>query len=219
MNMRKLFSLISITFLIITVITACNKDSDEFRVEDYDGYYWVEGKKIPIQKMNSKFYVVFYSADEEVFIAELLKSGIEFDNIHSEWYEFETHPYYDNTSSGVRKYYNYKIATIEGNYENVAAALSYTIYWAPYYKIEEGDGAAPTEIFYVKMRTTLAQLEKLANENFVEIMGADEYNRGWYFLACTNQSKGNSLQMANLFYESGLFEESAPGFFGRVIDH
>ena len=213
--MTKLFKTLGIIFLLMTVVSACSKN-DEFRAEDYDGYYWVEGEKISIQKMDNKFYVVFYSVDEEVFRNELSKSGIIFDNV-SEWYEFDSHPFYNNTGSGAKKFTNYKIATIESSYEKAAVALSHTLYWAPYYKVGKGD-AGLTEMFYVKLKAGihLAQLEELAKTYYVEILGVNEYNHEWYYLACTNLSKGNSLQMANLFHESGLFEESAPGFYGKI---
>ena len=72
----------------------------------------------------------------------------------------------------------------------------------------------------LKPATTLKQLERLANKNSVEMMGAHKegYMKEWYYLACTNQSKGNSLIMANLLYESGLFEEAMPNFILTTIN-
>ena len=76
--------LLTFLLLLIMVILSCSKPSDEFRAEDYDGYYWSEGKKILLQKIDSKFYAVFYSANEDKFRDELLKAGIELDNAWQE---------------------------------------------------------------------------------------------------------------------------------------
>lgn len=32
----------------------------------------------------------------------------------------------------------------------------------------------------------------------------------WFVLSCDNESKGNALEMANSFYESGLFAAAEP---------
>lgn len=53
-------------------------------------------------------------------------------------------------------------------------------------------------------------LESLAQENNVEILGHLRYLELSYILSCTKGSAGNSLQMANLFYETELFEYAAP---------
>ncbi len=70
--------------------------------------------------------------------------------------------------------------------------------------------------FFVEFKagTQLSDVEKLAEENFVKILGEDEVLKGWYTLTCTESTVGNALEMANLFYESGLFKESAPDFTG-----
>lgn len=58
----------------------------------------------------------------------------------------------------------------------------------------------------------MAQLEELAKENAVTVTGADKFLEGWYYLACTNYLKGNALEMANFFYDSGMFTTSSPSW-------
>ena len=53
-------------------------------------------------------------------------------------------------------------------------------------------------------------LQQFAEENKVTILGRNGYMRDWYTLSCTNESAGNALDMANIFYETGLFEACQP---------
>lgn len=114
------------------------------------------------------------------------------------------------------KFADLKVATIQGDYNKVSSVLSDAFYWTPYYKMENGNEIGITNLFYVKLKseTNLSMLKELAKENAVEVIGADEFLQGCYYLACTNLSKGNALEMANLFYESGLFEFASPSLSG-----
>ena len=56
----------------------------------------------------------------------------------------------------------------------------------------------------------LRTLQQFAEENKVTILGRNGYMRDWYTLSCTNESAGNALDMANIFYETGLFEACQP---------
>lgn len=44
----------------------------------------------------------------------------------------------------------------------------------------------------------------------MEIVGNDSFMPLWYILSCNKNSKGNALEMANLFYESGYFASAQP---------
>jgi hypothetical protein len=196
-----------------------NEDSGtraaEFEATDY---YWYEGTKIPLKRMDGKFHVMFYTAEEDKLNKELANAGAKLLNISEEIREYYFYAL-DIIGSGVNKFTNYKTATVEGNYEKIADALSSALYWAPYYETENGSEIGTTNLIIVKLNpeTSLTQLEKLAEENAVEMIGADKGLPEWYILACTGQSKSNALEMANLFYDSGLFEEAAPDFIAKVV--
>ena len=190
--------------MFIMIVMSCSKS-------DYDSYYWYEGKRIPMKRIDGKYYVVFYSAEESKLKNALEKAGLELSDVSEEIKEYYSYSC-GETGSGVKLFTNYKTAYIYGNSKQVTGALHHTLYWSPFYRLENGDVVGITELVCVEFKygTKLSQLENLAKRNFVEIMCADKYHSGWYYLACTNLSKGNSLEMANLFYASGLFKESAP---------
>lgn len=71
-----------------------------------------------------------------------------------------------------------------------------------------------TNNFYVKLQSleAVSLLEEMAAEYGITIVGNNEYMPLWYTLSCNNQSLLNSIDAANVFFESGLFEFSEPEF-------
>jgi subtilisin family serine protease len=73
---------------------------------------------------------------------------------------------------------------------------------------------ALTEQFIVRLKanTSITQLQRLVTQTRTQIVQQYEYDKQTYILAVSKNSQGNALEMANLFYESGLFEWSEPDF-------
>ena len=210
-------TILGLSFLLMVVTAACHKE-EVGKIESwesFDGYYWCEGEKVPLTRTVGQNYVIFYSANEDEFRNELTEIGYELSHISSERKEFYSISC-DMTGSGVKKFTNYKTATITGVEPNsiysiyplLSRSTAY-LYAAPFYLSGNGNLLMITEQFSVKLKskTKLTQLEHLAKDYSVEIMGADKYSKGWYILACTKYSSYHALIMANRFYQSGLFEE------------
>ncbi|TCO05375.1 hypothetical protein [Natronoflexus pectinivorans] len=72
-----------------------------------------------------------------------------------------------------------------------------------------------TDVFVCKLKSnsTQDQLMELIEENKVEILKHDTTNHH-YIIRADKNSNGDALEMANTFFESGLFEYSEPNFFG-----
>jgi hypothetical protein len=73
---------------------------------------------------------------------------------------------------------------------------------------------AVSNIFYVKLKheSDFDKLKKLADSTHVAILRRVKYTNRWYALQTNIQSMGNSLNMSNLFWETGWFEAVDPGF-------
>ena len=171
-------------------------------------YFWFDGKKILLQRIDNKFHIVFFSEDIDKLKSELEGTEAVLSNVgvcHSPNISSDRH-----TSSEITR------ATIEGYYNQIASALSHTIHWAPYFRMEDGTEIWLTNLFFIKLKskTDLPLLEKLAMENSVVVIGELSFLPYWYQLACTLLSKGNALEMANLFYKTGLFANYSPGLIG-----
>ena len=85
------------------------------------------------------------------------------------------------------------------------------IFVAPVFGSSIEDCIATSEYFYVKTTDNgKATLESFAKEHSVEIISEIEYVPNWYILKAPKNSNG--LQMSNIFYESGKFEDIDPAF-------
>ena len=59
-------------------------------------------------------------------------------------------------------------------------------------------------------------LEEFAEMEKVLIVGQDKNMPLWYVLSCGENSNGNAIDLANKFFESGLFESSQPDFLDTI---
>ncbi len=81
-----------------------------------------------------------------------------------------------------------------------------------FYRNPEGNQIGVTNKFGVVLKSEkdVVKLEQLAADNGIFLLGKDDVLKEWYYLVCTENSTGNALEMANMFYETGLFEDVAP---------
>jgi len=224
--MKRVLNKFSVIFLLAITIAAFGKSVNEpspqggensmmshtshFEATDY---YLYGEKKVLLQKMDGKFYIEFYSDEENKIREKCTRRSIKI---------YDVHPIRDRASftavgterSGAKKFTNLKVGFMEGSYEQCAEVLSSALYWSPFYKLEDEQyeelKVSSKFTVILKPSTTLKQIEELALENAIEMIGIDEHDSNWYHLACTHLSKGNALEMANLFYESSLFETAWP---------
>jgi hypothetical protein len=67
--------------------------------------------------------------------------------------------------------------------------------------------------FYVKVfdENDLTNLNQVLLQTNTELVEQNQFMPKWYELRATKTSNGDALEMANYFYETGLFEYSEPG--------
>ena len=207
------FKITLIAFLGAGVLVACTKDDFLLnRVHPDKLFYYTDtGEKIPVYKVDEKLYIVYFSSEEGKIRDECEKAGITI--VHVEPVRAYTTYIKDGTARSGAQITNLKMAIIEGNITKANAVFPATFYWAPLYYTENRNELVFTELFGVKMKpkTKLSQLEKLARRYVVEMVGIDKYDSQMFFLICSNRSKGNSIEVANRFYESNLFVFSNAG--------
>ncbi len=85
---------------------------------------------------------------------------------------------------------------------------------SPCFKTLSGKRLGLSNYFYVKLKsvTDLSLLTNYAQQNNSVIIGQDPYMPKWYILKCAKTNPKNSLEYANQFHETGLFETSEPEF-------
>ena len=82
----------------------------------------------------------------------------------------------------------------------------------------KGKKATVSHRFYVKLNSPddYRQLQLMAEQSKVKIIGQNKFMSFWYTLACDKNSAGNAIELANQFYESGKFATVAPEFFNGL---
>ena len=87
------------------------------------------------------------------------------------------------------------------------------LYSTPSYINQDDNEVFVSHYFYVKLKNVNDSdiLQEFAYRNNVKIEYQSTFLPLWYVLSCLNGDK-NALQMANHFYESGLFEYAEPDF-------
>lgn len=91
-------------------------------------------------------------------------------------------------------------------------ALNKVVYVAPYFSKGFDEQIGLSDLFVVELQDLGDPdgLVKFAKKQKVEIIGQNRFMPEFYTLKVTPASKGNALDMANLFYESGRFASAVP---------
>jgi hypothetical protein len=75
-----------------------------------------------------------------------------------------------------------------------------------------------TDRFVVKLKipSDYSELERIATETKTTLIEQNQFDKSKYVLSATKISLGNALEMANYFYETGIFEYAEPEFY-RIL--
>ncbi len=88
------------------------------------------------------------------------------------------------------------------------------LYKAPFMVLQNGKEVGLSHLFYVKLKNASdrGRLEELSRKHKATILGNNKLMPLWYTLACSKESSGNALDLANRFFESGHFSVAEPDF-------
>lgn len=209
-NTKKKLSLISSIFLLIFLLFfGCQDFIERNEIDDsklstrssnYEHYYWHNGEKIELSILKDKKFILFNKSDQGE-ISNFLGEKTAFKKV-------VLSPKIKSLTNAVTSDLMWATVTATDKLSDKHEVL----YEAPFFLSESGKELGLSHLFYVKLKSVddLLQLKKIAEENKVEIIGNNEYMPLWYTLSCTKESKGNALDMANLFYEVGIFDSSQP---------
>ncbi|MDR2145631.1 MAG: hypothetical protein LBE91_04115 [Tannerella sp.] len=240
--MKNLIEWTITVWLSICIFASCseNKDTpiidgtDTIVIEDffglnpaeYDDLCRTSTEVYPVKRMDDMIFMMYHSSDEEKLKADLAQAGIISYGVFFEDMNFGALGFDINGSA--EKYTGVKSAYVEGSYQRMVPYLRRTVTAAPFYSCNTGQKWTDMIIFQeftviLKDEEDFSKLEQLANAYSVEIVQKIALSEIAYNLFCTNSSKGNALQMANLFYETGLFKEVFVGmqtdFLQFMADH
>lgn len=154
-------------------------------------YYWYNGEKISLIRGDQQYFLY------DDLLSESDKSKIEKSDAVSDYEGI-------NLKWGITKHN----AVIEDT--------AHVYYSTIGYQLPNEKNVFVTHRFYVKLKdkNDLPILQEYAEQYNVRIE-ADGSSK-WYVVFCSLRPQQNALELANLFYESGLFEASEPEIIGGI---
>ena len=221
--MKKLINYSFILAMSLTLGSACTDIVEETTepietraVTDTEtSYYWYDGQKIPLTVDTDKKFVLVDASAEPMLFSAGASSEQAFADV--------------SLSPSIVKLPRMRAAATEPKlkWTTVSSAQPVTrsavdaevIYEAPYFRTEEGYEVGLSHLLYVKLKDKGDEsvLLRLAADNGVEVIGYNEFMPLWYTLSCSSKSMGNALEMANRFYETGLFAAAEPSFVAEIV--
>ena len=159
-------------------------------------YYWYNGEKYPLLYGNQQ-YILY----EDHLLSESDKAQL----VHIEDVEFSGVP---DMKYGLTK----PDAVIED--------LEHVIYQTQSYQTDhQGRNMFVTHRFYVRLNKSddAATLKELANQYHAVIEEENAVFALWYVLRWDWGCQYNALELANIFYETGLFSATEPEIIGAIF--
>ena len=83
-----------------------------------------------------------------------------------------------------------------------------------YYKRKNATPIGTSNIFYVKLKkeTDIEILNKISKKHKVTVIHQNKFMHLWYKLQVDNKNKKSTIELSNIFFETGLFEDIDPNF-------
>lgn len=170
-------------------------------------YYWAYGKKHPLELYAEKHYVLMHGQNKASIAQGLGLTEQDITDLKPIIVSRTVNRSRSNISGEDNLYWGFVNRSIDK--EKIKS--SDIIYAAPSFMVN-GKEVSLSHYFYVKLKheKDFKLLEDLAKQTKVEIVGNDSFMPLWYILSCDKNSKGNALEMANFFYETGHFSSAQP---------
>ncbi len=200
--MKKILHLLFIYLFLQSNLKAQQNDGSS------QPYYYFGNQKIALQKSSQKIYLRL-SASETIQVKALLKNNYQLSDKSITELQDERFMVVDLGLQNSTKLQNL-VTSIKNS--NRAEAIF------PIITASDGKDVVFDEGFYVKLKptTNYLHLASLAAQNNCIIEKQYPYNNKTYLLKAGFQNNYDGLKMANLFFESGLFEYAEPDF--RLLD-
>jgi cell wall-associated protease len=194
-------TILTLSLFTIILLSGLNcADAQEY-------YYWAYGKKYPLELYSEKQYVLVQGQNKLSITQGLGISDQNISNFRPIVISRTINRSRQNIPARDSLYWSF----VNNPIDKSKIKSSDIIYAAPSFLVN-GKVVSLSQYFYVKIKREqdLKLLDDLAKQNRVEIVGNDSFMPLWYILSCDKNSKGNALEMANLFYETGHFSSAQP---------
>ena len=175
-------------------------------------YYWNNGKKVGLQIDSTKHFVIL---KKEVSNAQILKRELDTSKLQVRTFKkTKIAGHLNFIDSNSRKTQTWSVIDSKSKRNHSRLNSNKILYQTPFYIQDKGKPFGLSHLFYVKLKNTkqLDSLFDMAKKHRVEVMGNNRFMPLWYTLRCGLKTKGNALDMANIFYENGNFKHVQADF-------
>lgn len=197
---------IALLYIMVLFFSLWAKDS---LAQKRDNYYYYRGEKVYLAIDRETVCVTY---EQQEFAAAKEYTG---ELVRTSYTRSKVIPV--DSKSKARcgtKNFTYEIDVPAGGYDRLVKELKSrgdVVHVSPSYSFREHKGT-PTGDIYVKLLVPddVNTLYTLADKYSMEVLGYNKFMPLWFTLSCTKQTPYNSIEMANVFYETRLFECSEP---------
>ncbi|MCF8380862.1 MAG: S8 family serine peptidase [Bacteroidales bacterium] len=191
-----------INFLIFIIImsTGLNAQSQK--------YFWYNHTKRYLQEVPNKKYVLLQDIYSKKEFAELIDTSTQM------IWKFKISNILPSSSNlfikNNERDVSWAILKSERELNNLKQ-YNQIIYESSFYKINDKE-VGVSHLFYVKLLNSkdFDVLKSYAEYYNVTIIGNNKYMPLWYTLACKDNSFGDAIDLANIFYETEKFQIAVP---------
>lgn len=167
-------------------------------------YYYYKGQKVFLELDVSKVTLITDNDFQESSIASMgFKNFVLTNDYQIQTYKFANIEFVKKLN--INEYLQ-KLEVLNSNPRIIKAN--------PNFKNSSGKNLGLSNYFYVKLKkeADIQALKTTVQKNNVIIIEQNRFMPLWYTLMVTKNTIGNSMEVSNLFYETGLFDASQPDF-------
>lgn len=182
-------------------------------------HYWYNGEQVPLLTNPRREYLLLENPDAFSRSFSELSSYTD-EKPEVKQVQLGLLDKIENENSGINDSTQRFWTIVEKGSETLLTSqLAGIIYKGSAFYSQSGKELILTHIFYVKLKDKddVETLFQKAKDNNVYIEGRNAFMPEWFVLSCDNESKGDALEMANSFYESGLFAAAEPDLMENML--
>lgn len=214
--------------LLLFFTSSCQKEIEKSLCNFTDFYYY-KNEPYSLGKMSEEYILIGTDTSNS---DNAIKTFIQSNSYFNQNFDFKIHKFNN---------YQYKQITLKlsktRNCSEIANLLSEieknAIVDYAHYTIQTEDCSndiwesignkcvnSYSSLFYVKVKdmNNLSAFYNTIHETNTIIKEQNQFMENWFLLNADKNSKGNALQMANYFYETGLFSSSEPDIIKIAVE-
>lgn len=201
-----------LALVLILLCCACEKNGPELTQQDnyvfHDECYTVAKEQHSLDKIPNEHFLLIKEKDKETVMSYLEANNFKITTEPYKWIYYTSDEY--NTDEVLSKCIAF---TVHGN--GRISSVPKVIYSNHLYRNADGDTIGKTNTFLIKFTKNLRdvqmiQLREYQKQHNLLLMG--DVSTEYFRIACTNETSGNCVEMANWFLEVAGYKAAEPEF-------